>query len=132
MRIKLNRRTVTALGLAAATAGTIAFAAGPASADSYVGLSAGHNVGIYNYSSVGSGKTGAPDLLLNDGGDWVHTNCWIRGDQLQNLGNVWYYIDTAYYTWVGVPVSESGYVYGGYIDGNAAYYSGLPHCNWGP
>jgi hypothetical protein len=132
MRITLNRRSATAFGLAAATAGAIAFAAGPASADATVWLSNGHNVGVYNYSSTESGSTNAPVLYLSDGGDWVNAVCWIRGQTLQNMGNVWYYIDEAYYTWIGVPINETGYVYGGYIDDNAAFHQGLPHCNWGP
>jgi hypothetical protein len=123
--------------LAAATVGSIAFGAGPASANMVTWLSTSHSVGIYNYSSVGSGKTypgNEWDLTPPSpsySGDGVDAVCWIRGDDLQNLGNVWYYIDSGYYAWAGGWVSQNGYVYGGYVDGNAAYHNGLQHCSWG-
>lgn len=130
MRITVNRRTATALGLAAATASMIALGAGPASADAVTWLDTSHGAGVYNQPYTADGKTGAPDLFASDG-DGVQVMCWVRGDNINNQGNVWYYIDQAYYSWSGW-VYEAGYVYGAYVDNNALFHSGaIAHCSWG-
>jgi hypothetical protein len=126
---KMNRRVMSAIGLAVAATATLGVAAGPAGATTgpvAVWLVGPHNVGIYNDSHVADGKAGPPDLLYSDR-DGALAECYVTGDNLGN-GDVWYKIDEGWYAAYGWVLGVDGFVYGGYIDGNTAFHNGLGHC----
>jgi hypothetical protein len=110
-------------------AGTVAATAGSASAyaNQWVGIGAVHGVGVYAspWNTDNSNKI-ASDLLPSDGGDAVRVTCWTRGLDINNQGNVWYESVEVYYTWAGtVSLSQTGYEYGAYVDGNAWFHANV-------
>ncbi|MEV0408344.1 hypothetical protein [Actinoallomurus sp. NPDC050550] len=127
---KLIRRALA--GAAAASAVLIApLAAVPAAdaaTDGWAPLSAGHNVGIYDWTNSESNKRYG-DLYYNEGSA-VHATCWTRGETINNLGNVWYHIDAAIYFRDGLRHHEDvdGWVYGAYVDNNQTFHDGLAEC----
>ncbi|MBP0451536.1 hypothetical protein J5Y04_18585 [Kitasatospora sp. RG8] len=131
---RLGRRGATVATFAAVAvlaAGGVGLAAGSASADGVYFLHdhpSGHGVGLYN-SSWGTTKV-TQDLTLQSfswSGDWISPDCWIRGVDINNQGNVWYRITSASHP-NGDPYVGTAFVYGAYADGNWLFHNGLRAC----
>jgi hypothetical protein len=128
-----NRRAAKAASLVAAVTTAAALTTAPAHAAEIVWLSSpNHCAGIYTLPHLNSGKTAAPYLCPGpyDHRDAIIAYCWVRGDDIDNGGNVWYYTERVNYNSQGW-LYESGYLYGYYVDSNNAFHGGLEHCGWG-
>ncbi|MFF3910192.1 hypothetical protein ACFYZJ_30435 [Streptomyces sp. NPDC001848] len=133
MQIIKGRLAAKAVGLVAAVTGVAALTTAPAHAETIVWLSnPSHCAGVYKSWQIDMGKTGVPDLCPgpNDHKDAIIAYCWVRGDDIDNGGNVWYYTERVYYSWEGWQY-HSGYLYGDYVDSNKEFHAGLQHCGWG-
>ncbi|MEV8530236.1 hypothetical protein AB0451_40310 [Streptomyces sp. NPDC052000] len=126
MLFKLGRRTAV---VAALTAGGLAIAVGSASAAvpyTDIHLTAGHNVGVYQGAAPNTPKTAA-DVIVPG---YVTADCWKRGQDINNGGNVWYHVFQEHYS-NGSVQYQYGYVYGAYADNNATFHANtLVECPW--
>ncbi|MGW1066234.1 hypothetical protein ACWD4F_17165 [Streptomyces aureus] len=123
-RIKGRRGAIVAV----LSAGALALATGSASAaDALIHVTEGNGVGVYNRPHTRFGKVGIPDLRL---GDAIIADCWDRGDNIDNHGNVWYHTVSERYTaGTGQEFFVTGWTYGAYVDSNEAFHSGdIPEC----
>ncbi|MGC0420108.1 hypothetical protein [Embleya sp. AB8] len=129
MRIKFGRRVATAAAVAALTASGVGMTAGSASAGTtYVDiyLSTSHGVGVYQTATSASPKV-ASDLIAPA---YVSTDCWTRGQDINNQGNVWYHAYQEAYSNGNVQYAY-GYVYAPYVDNNSTFHGGyLQECPW--
>ncbi|WP_121014430.1 hypothetical protein [Streptomyces sp. 3211.6] len=127
MKLALGRRGAMAATVAALTAGALATGITTASATSgWTRLSTSHGVGVYSYHSGSSSKVTAD--LFN--GDYVDIVCWKRGDNINNQGNVWYWIDNEWHVNGGY-YNQAGWVYAPYVDDSNAWRTGLTECSFG-
>ncbi len=125
MRSILRRRGAV---VAALSAGALALASGSASAASaLIPVSATSSLSVYSTTHTRDGKVGIPNLSF---GDAIVADCWDRGDNISNHGNVWYHtISERYITSTGRELFVTGWTYGAYVDGNDAFHSGdIPEC----
>ncbi|WP_314219946.1 hypothetical protein [Streptomyces zaehneri] len=113
--------------VAVLSAGALALATGSASAAAALIPITSGGVGVYRTTHIRDGKVGVPDLGF---GDAIIADCWGRGDNINNRGNVWYHTLTERYTAsTGQELYVTGWTYGAYVDGNAAFHSGaIPEC----
>ncbi|MEU5592748.1 hypothetical protein [Streptomyces sp. NPDC020298] len=114
--------------VAVLSAGALALATGSASAAAaLVPITSTSGVGVYNKPHTRDGKVGVPDMGF---GDAIIADCWDRGDNIRNQGNVWYHTLSERYTAsTGQELFVTGWTYGAYVDGNAAFHSGaIPEC----
>lgn len=113
--------------VAALSAGVLALATGSASAaNALIHVTSGAGAGVYNTTHTRFGKVGIPDLGF---GDAIVADCWDRGDNLSNHGNVWYHTVSERYTAGGQELFVTGWTYGAYVDGNEAFHRGdIPEC----
>jgi hypothetical protein len=123
----LRRRSALAAAVAALSAGALALSTGSASAAAaLVPVTSNFVVGVYSGPHTSSGKVGVPDLRL---GDAIIANCWGRGDDINRRGNVWYHTLSERYAATGQELFVTGWTYGAYVDGNAAFHNGsVPAC----
>ncbi|MET8626246.1 hypothetical protein ABZW30_21235 [Kitasatospora sp. NPDC004669] len=122
---KIGRRGATAVAVAALAAGGVGLSAGSASADGWYYLSyhaSGHGVGVYQQQYSWTPKV-APDVYSYWwSSDDIYIECWTRGEDINNQGNVWYHIGGTNGSWF------DAYVYGAYADGNWYFHNGLRAC----
>ncbi|WP_162889924.1 hypothetical protein [Streptomyces olivoreticuli] len=91
-----------------------------------IALTAGHNVGVYQESTSISPKT-ASDVIQPG---YVSADCWKRGQDINDLGNVWYHVFQEHYS-NGSTQYQYGYVYGGYADNNKTFHDNvIVECPW--
>lgn len=121
-----GRGVLVAVG-AALSAGALALSTGSASAAAaLIPVTSNTGVGVYNGPRPSSGKVGVPDLRL---GDAIIANCWGRGADINRRGNVWYHTVSERYSATGQELFVTGWTYGAYVDGNAAFHEGsIPAC----
>jgi hypothetical protein len=127
MRSKLRRRGAMVATVAALSVGGLVVTTGSASAAAaLIHVTSNTGLGVYNAPHTASGKVGVPDMGL---GDAIVANCWDRGDNL-GRGNVWYHTLSERYTAsTGQELFVTGWTYGAYVDGNAAFHAGaIPEC----
>ncbi|MEU3405132.1 hypothetical protein ABZ766_14500 [Streptomyces sp. NPDC006670] len=125
MKFALGRRGAMAATVAALTAGALATGITTASASSgWTRASTSHGVGVYSDHKSSSAKV-TSDLAP---GDYVDIVCWKRGENINNQGNVWYYVDAEYRGWYEY---THGWVYAPYLDNSNSWRSGLAECNFG-
>ncbi|MBY8844401.1 hypothetical protein [Streptomyces sp. SP2-10] len=93
------------------SAGALALATGSASAASaLIPVTASTGLGVYSTTHVRDGKVGVPDLGR---GDAIVADCWDRGDNIGNRGNVWYHTRSERYTGSsGQELFVTGWTYG--------------------
>ncbi|MFJ7280123.1 hypothetical protein [Kitasatospora sp. NPDC098663] len=122
---KIGRRGATAAAVLALAAGSVGLAEGSASADGWYYLtshvSSGHGVGLYSMpqSYAPSYKPWSIDLsAVGHTGDKIAPDCWTRGEDINNQGNVWYRIHAAHSDSYNAEYWNTAYVYGAYADGN--------------
>ncbi|MFH9552090.1 hypothetical protein [Streptomyces sp. NPDC017435] len=121
MRRSILRRSGAII--AVLSAGTLALATGAASAaDAVIPITQNSVVGVYTTTHTRHGKVGVPDLVFRDA---IVADCWGRGDNIDNLGNVWYHTRSERYTARGLELFITGWTYGAYVDSNEAFHSGL-------
>ncbi|WP_042433965.1 hypothetical protein [Streptacidiphilus anmyonensis] len=133
MKSTLQRRCAAAAAVAALTVGGIGLAAGTASATTThrVWMSTSFEAGVYYGPSSTSGKVGADDLqnYHNGTADGVDVDCWATGQNIENHGDVWYHVTEEWYYGGYASSDFRGWVYGAFVDGNAAFHSGvIPAC----
>jgi len=118
----LQRRSAI---VAVLSAGALALGVGSASAaNALIPVTSG--AGVYSTPHTRGGKVGVPDLGF---GDAIVADCWDRGDNIGNHGNVWYHTVSERYTAGGQELFVTGWTYGAYVDGNEAFHSGdVPEC----
>ncbi|MFD9432002.1 hypothetical protein [Streptomyces sp. NPDC060002] len=109
--------------MAVLSAGALALATGSASAAAaLIPITSTTGVGVYNTTHTRDGKVGVPDMGF---GDAIIADCWGRGDNINNQGNVWYHTLTERYTAsTKQELFVTGWTYGAYVDDNAAYHTG--------
>ncbi|MDX3797764.1 hypothetical protein [Streptomyces sp. AK04-3B] len=118
-RSTLRRRDAV---VALLSAGILALATGSASAaDALIYITENSVVGVYNTTHTRNGKVGVPDLVVRDA---IVADCWGRGDNIDNHGNVWYHTRSERYTARNQEQFVVGWTYGGYVDSNEAFHSG--------
>ncbi|MFI6847607.1 hypothetical protein OG535_35380 [Kitasatospora sp. NBC_00085] len=122
---RIGRRGATTAAAVALAAGGVGLSAGDASADGWYYISShtpsGHGVGLYSLpqSYAPSYKPWSLDLGSYAGwGDKIAPDCWTRGENINNQGNVWYKIHAAYSYNYNATYVGTVYVYGAYADGN--------------
>ncbi|MER6563582.1 hypothetical protein ABT300_38865 [Streptomyces sp. NPDC001027] len=110
---------LSACALALGTTSAFAAAAIPVTTD--------FGPSVYKKTQTRSGKVGVQDLRA---GDSIFADCWDRGDNIDNRGNVWYHTLSERYTaTTGQELFVEGWTYGAYIDGNQAFHEGtIPEC----
>lgn len=107
--------------VAVLSAGALALATGSASAAPTL-INVGSPTGVYETTHTRDGKVGVPDLGF---GDAIVADCWGRGDNIGNRGNVWYHtLSERYNASTRQELFVEGWTYGAYVDGNAAFHSG--------
>ncbi|WP_333738750.1 hypothetical protein [Streptomyces sp. IBSBF 2806] len=113
--------------VAALSAGALALATGSASAAAAIPVTTGFGPSVYKTAHTRDGKVGVPDLRA---GDSIFADCWDRGDNINNRGNVWYHTLSERYTaTTGQELFVEGWTYGAYVDGNEAFHEGsIPEC----
>lgn len=124
MKLKLGHRSAMVAAVAAMAVGGVAAMTTSAFASASIILDTSHGVGLYSGPSSAYGKAGA-DLSPGDG---ILATCWTTGQDIDNLGDVWYKTSEVLYLggpWVGL----TAYTYAPYVDNNATFHEGvLPHC----
>lgn len=113
--------------VAALSAGALALATGSASAAAAIPVTTDFGPSVYRTAHTRDGKVGVLDLRA---GDSIVADCWDRGDNINNRGNVWYHtLSERYSTSTGQELFVEGWTYGAYIDGNQAFHEGtVPEC----
>ncbi|MCQ9131629.1 hypothetical protein [Streptomyces hilarionis] len=113
--------------VAAFSAGALALATGSAGAAADIPVTTGFGPSVYKKTHTRDGKVGVLDLRA---GDSIIADCWDRGDNIDNRGNVWYHTLSERYTaTTGQESFVEGWTYGAYIDGNQAFHEGtIPEC----
>ncbi|WP_377266801.1 hypothetical protein [Peterkaempfera sp. SMS 1(5)a] len=135
MNSRIGRRIAMLASTAALVLGGVGLSAGSASAaDSLVWLTTDHGVGLYIQPNVTGGKDLRGPDLFKANYDAVLVHCWTVGQYLDN-GDVWYKVTHEWYGSGGIDGTSGDdewyvdYVYGAYVDGNAAFHSGtIPRC----
>ncbi|MEU6273784.1 hypothetical protein ABZ871_15455 [Streptomyces populi] len=124
MRSILRRRGAA---VAVLSAGVLALATTSASAaDALIPLTSDSPVSVNRTTHTRNGTVGIPDLRV---GDAIVADCWDRGDNINNRGNVWYHVRSERYTASGLELFVAGWTYGAYVDGNDAFHNGvIPEC----
>lgn len=128
MRRKFGRRAGMLAATGALAAGVVGMASGTASADAQVPIAASTSHGVGSYADANTNLKLSVPVLWKSDGDWVLANCWATGQTIDNQGDVWYHISAAW-TPGGGRLNYAGWVYGAYLDGNAAFHNkALPSC----
>lgn len=112
--------------VAALSVGGLVVATGSASAAvALIHVTSNTGVGVYNTPHC-QRQGRVPDMGL---GDAIIANCWDRGDNIGG-GNVWYHtLSERYSASTGQELFVTGWTYGAYVDGNAAFHAGaIPEC----
>ncbi|WP_326790456.1 hypothetical protein [Streptomyces sp. NBC_00151] len=124
MKSVLPRRSAV---VAVLSAGALALGVGSASAANALIPVTGVSAGVFNTPHTRGGKVGVPDLRF---GDAIVADCWDRGDNIGNHGNVWYHTVSERYTaTTGQEIFVTGWTYGAYVDDNKAFHDGaVPEC----
>ncbi|MEV0537482.1 hypothetical protein [Kitasatospora sp. NPDC050463] len=128
---KLGRRGAAAAAVLALAAGGVGLSTGSASAVGWYYLNnhpTNHGVGVYSQPYSWASKTTGDLNSFSWSGDAVDMRCWIRGENINNQGNVWYRVQAVYSGsygyWYG-----TAYVYGAYTDGNWNFHvPTVPEC----
>jgi hypothetical protein len=119
MKSVLPRRSAV---VAVLSAGALALGVGSASAANALIPVTGVSAGVFNTPHTRGGKVGVPDLRF---GDAIVADCWDRGDNIGNHGNVWYHTVSERYTaTTGQEIFVTGWTYGAYVDDNEAFHDG--------
>ncbi|MCQ9182020.1 hypothetical protein KMT30_23845 [Streptomyces sp. IBSBF 2953] len=113
--------------MAALSAGALVLATGGASAAAAIPVTTDFGPSVYKKPHTRDGKVGVLDLRA---GDSIVADCWGRGDNINNRGNVWYHTLSERYTaTTGQELFVEGWTYGAYVDGNEAFHEGtIPEC----
>ncbi|MEH0467320.1 hypothetical protein QA943_00360 [Streptomyces sp. B21-097] len=113
--------------VAALSAGALVLATGGASAAAAIPVTTDFGPSVYKKPHTRDGKVGVLDLRA---GDSIVADCWGRGDNINNRGNVWYHTLSERYTATrGQELFVEGWTYGAYVDGNEAFHEGtIPEC----
>ncbi|MFJ8627936.1 hypothetical protein ACIRD3_34565 [Kitasatospora sp. NPDC093550] len=115
---RIGRRGAAAAATVALAAGAVGLSAGDASAWAWYDISyhpSGHGVGVYANPNSGTRATGIVLWSVSGSHDEIGIDCWTRGEDINNQGNVWYRVQ-------GVAPGNGGvwwgqaYVYGAYAD----------------
>lgn len=124
MKSVLPRRSAI---VAVLSAGALALGVGSASAANALIPVTGASAGVFNTPHTRDGKVGVPDLRF---GDAIVADCWDRGDNIGNHGNVWYHTVSERYTaTTGQEFFVTGWTYGAYVDDNEAFHDrAVPEC----
>ncbi|MFJ8431084.1 hypothetical protein ACIQ9P_07260 [Kitasatospora sp. NPDC094019] len=123
---KIGRRGAAAAAVVAVAAGAVGVSAGSASAEGWYALryhASGHGVGVYAQQYSWTPKVAGDVYSYTWSSDEIYIQCWVRGETINNQGNVWYRIGGTNGTYFG-----TAYVYGAYADGNWYFHNGLPEC----
>jgi hypothetical protein len=130
----MGRRAALAAAATAMAVGALGMATGSASATgSYnrdgnydIPLYGAHGVGVYQGAQSNQPKVAA-DLFAPAS---VSSDCWVSGENINNIGNVWYHVYQEHYS-NGSTTYQYGYVYAPFVDNSDTWrYTGLPHCPW--
>ncbi|MFG3226807.1 hypothetical protein ACGF07_18730 [Kitasatospora sp. NPDC048194] len=129
---KIGRRGGTAVAAVALAGAGIGLSAGDANAVGWYYLNnhpTNHGVGVYSQPYSWSAKTTGDLNSFSWSGDAVNMVCWIRGEDINSQGNVWYRVTAVYSAGYGYWYG-TGYVYGAYTDGNWNYHvPTVPPCS---